>query len=88
MVSAHFKLSKNGDQLFFFEFFDKEGIALNGQRMTGAYWHMNEWELSQLSLSGWPLASIITLFSLLLALLIKRLMLNHLRGVTSQPRYY
>ena len=49
---------------------------------------MNEWELSQLSLSGWPLASIITLFSLLLALLIKRLMLNHLRGVTSQPRYY
>jgi len=28
MVSAHFKLSKNGDQLFFFEFFDKEGTLL------------------------------------------------------------
>lgn len=49
---------------------------------------MSEWELSKLTLSGWPLATIIALSSLLVALLEKRLVLKHLQGVTSQSRYY
>ena len=34
MASAHFKLSKNDEQLFVFEFFDKEGTLL---LMSGEY---------------------------------------------------
>ncbi|MBA53216.1 MAG: DUF1508 domain-containing protein [Pseudomonadales bacterium] len=34
MAAAHFKLCKNDDQLFFFEFFDKEGTRL---LMSGEY---------------------------------------------------
>ncbi|WP_290580269.1 hypothetical protein [Ketobacter sp.] len=34
MAGAHFKLCKNADQLFFFEFFDKEGTRL---LMSGEY---------------------------------------------------
>ncbi|HAG93864.1 MAG: mechanosensitive ion channel protein MscS [Pseudomonadales bacterium] len=47
---------------------------------------MSEWTLSELS--GWPMATIISLGSLLAALLIKRLVLKHLQNVTSQSRYY
>ncbi|MEN8668463.1 MULTISPECIES: mechanosensitive ion channel family protein [unclassified Ketobacter] len=47
---------------------------------------MSEWTLSELS--GWPMATIISLGSLLAVLLIKRLVLKHLQNVTSQSRYY
>ena len=47
---------------------------------------MSEWTLSELS--GWPMATIISLGSLLAALLIKRLVLKRLQNVTSQSRYY
>lgn len=49
---------------------------------------MSELQISQISLSGWPLAFGIVLASLIVVLLIKRFVLKHLQGVASQSRYY
>lgn len=49
---------------------------------------MREWGLQQLSLSGWPLATLITFGSLLVVLIIKRITLQRLLRVADRSPYY